>query len=157
MECRTQNYYLGISTINKIEPLYTKEDNMHLINLQRERKKFADSCEIYKLNCLQEPFEDQPIYNGGINKFRELVYKNIDHTKIKKPSKASIRFILEKKDKIEDIIIKSENSEMRKEIFRVMNLSEIKNKNWQSGKIGNKKVMYLFEFDIEFNGKNKAN
>ncbi len=151
--CKTQNYKLAISSINKFEPLYTEEDELYLLELQKESKKIADSCEKNKLNCLFDPFEEAPRFAGGIAKFRELVYKNIDQTKITKSSKARIKFSVEKNDKIADISVNSDDKDLRKEIFRVMNLDEIKNKNWQSGKIANRKVLYLFEFDVEYYNK----
>ena len=79
-----------------------------------------------------------------------MVYKNTDQSKIDKPSKAKIKFTVEKNDKIVDILVHSDNSELRKEIFRVMNLDDVKNKYWKSGSIGNRKVLYLLEFDVEF-------
>lgn len=148
--CKAQNYKLAVSTLEKIQKLYTKDDEIYLKKLQIESKKFADSCENNKLNCFFDPFEEFPSFAGGINKFRELVYKNTDQSKIEKPSKAKIKFTVEKNDKIVDILVHSDNSELRKEIFRVMNLDDVKNKYWKSGSIGNRKVLYLLEFDVEF-------
>ncbi|MFC6268366.1 hypothetical protein [Frigoriflavimonas asaccharolytica] len=153
IQCKSQNFGLSISTIKKIESIYTKDDEIYLTKLKTESKKLADSCEKNKLNCFFDPFEKAPTFAGGINKFRELVYKNIDQTKIKKSSKARIKFSVEKNDKIADISVNSDDKDLRKEIFRVMNLDEIKNKYWQSGKISNRKVLYLFEFELEFNDK----
>ena len=147
---------VAVSTLNKIEPIYSQADSILYTQKLIETKKLSDSCEKYNLNCLIHFPEEYPNYKGGIHKFREALFKGVKVPKSSKLSKYTVEFIIGRNDSIENVkIYGTNNDKMKNEIARVLKIHSIK-KNWNSGSFFRHKIKYLYELDIELLEKNNS-
>ena len=118
---------VAVSTLNKIEPIYSQADSILYTQKLIETKKLSDSCEKYNLNCLIHFPEEYPNYKGGIHKFREALFKGVKVPKSSKLSKYTVEFIIGRNDSIENVKISGTNNEkMKNEIARVLKIDSIK-------------------------------
>lgn len=148
--CSSNQLGLAISTINKIEPLYNKEDSLLYSKRTDETQKHEDSCKKYNLYCTSHFPELLPEYKGGITNFRVAVYNSITIPKSSKLSKYTVNFILGRNDSIDSFSISgSTDKRMRREIVKAMKNDTVWRQNWRSGSFFGYKIRYEYEFDIE--------
>lgn len=156
LSCKSSELTLIISSINKMEPVYSEEEALFYAKKIDNIKKIADSCKNNNLDCYIHFHELNPNYRGGIGKFREDVYNNINIPRNERPSKYTVNFIVGRNDSIEIMQVHGiDNSKMKNEISRVMNLDSIRKFNWTSGSLFNRKIKYEYEIEVELYKKNK--
>ena len=133
--------FVTLSTYKNEKFLISHLDSIKIDKLEKENKKFADSCEKYKLNCFFDGVSRFAEFPGGVNKFRKIFYENLKIQRNTKSSVGTIKLLIGKNNLLENFEISGfKNEKIKGEIARVLKLPQLS--SWASANILNIKTDY---------------
>jgi len=139
-----KTFYL--TTLNNYGFIINKNDSIQINKLKIENKKFSDSCNKYKLNCLLDGGYESTEFKGGINNFRKIIFENFKIPSNTPESVNNIYIVIAKNNKIKSYNIKSKDKKVENELNRILSLPEIN--NWNPGSFNHYKLESYIELDL---------
>jgi len=135
-----------LTTLNNYGFILNKNDSIQINKFKIENKKFSDSCDKYKLNCLLDGGYQYTEFKGGINNFRKIIFENFKLPLNTPKSVNNIYVVIGKNNEIKFYDIKSKDKRVETELNRILNLPEIN--NWNSGSFNRYKLESYIELDL---------